>query len=752
MSTVQQEDIKTAQVPEHPNEEANSDIQKDKEKILASTEKPNVSAKESSEEPKQMADNELENYLYEHISSIIDEKVTKMEQKDANLSLNSDLLHRDLTRQKKASIRYVKREDLPDYNQHEIKFSKEDVDPIKKILEVSVFLLLRNLGVESITHSALHDMTELAVLYMGMLFKDLHKYTEIQRRRKASKSDLCLLLKEGYFGLRDIVIEHKSSTDIDPGYKKYLQQLNHQAKACFEATAKAGDQTPVRDSPGYVFFHEQPRIVPSEKRKSYIPKWMPQLPPGYTYKSTPTYSKYMTDPKELRSKLIAEGRLGEKALHNIKIAVDGSESDKSVHSLTSEDESESESLESEQEENKQQIMNSLTEPEKTINDLKPDLSIADVSKNEHPDSTVQASCEEPLSTIAQSSSEKLSSTIKVQMGSEASDEKKTNSLSLKLKELGTKFQDPVNVLYSKESDLVSDGDVVGNFQQKNEENGDIKGLKAGNNTGFSKEIEKDKSFDIVKYAEKRLHILSERKKAEKMRLEKRKRSEEAVLGKYLGSYTQYEKFPDHYDDVLTQYYKEAFNEISRNFRHQKKRQLRRIEMEEAKRRKLDIESQNREKANSIEVGGFGENMDVNMDEDVDFEMEFSDAEAIDNDLQKQENDKTEEAEDLADSNVIDNHKIDESSTMQQETVDNMTSEAEKHTVGQVEKDKRDNNQNELNNNQVDDQNNSITDNPDDSMMNNQFQDDGDSDKQPSHDRPPQKKIKLSLKLRPPSEE
>lgn len=159
-------------------------------------------------------------------------------------------------------------------------------------------------------------------------------------------------------------------------------------------------------------------------------------------------------------------------------------------------------------------------------------------------------------------------------------------------------------------------------------------------------------------------------------------------------------------------------------------------MEKEKKRKMDIESQIKEKSNSIEVGGFSENMDTNIDEDVDFEMEFSDAEAIDNDMQELEN-KLEGA-----SNGVNKYSVDEGSERQKE-VTKSTHDVGNYPEGQTthQTDKKQINPND----EIDAQHEVLTKSvPEQGTT--------DQDEQPSAPEGHSfKKIKLSLKLKSPSE-
>ena len=55
----------------------------------------------------------------------------------------------------------------------------------------------------------------------------------------------------------------------------------------------------------------------TDNKPRYIPSYLPDLPPDYTYQSTPEYNKPLTDLKELRIRLVQESRMTEDSLYKL---------------------------------------------------------------------------------------------------------------------------------------------------------------------------------------------------------------------------------------------------------------------------------------------------------------------------------------------------------------------------------------------------------------------------------------------------
>ncbi|ODV87350.1 hypothetical protein CANARDRAFT_188325, partial [[Candida] arabinofermentans NRRL YB-2248] len=220
-------------------------------------------------------------------------------------------------------IRYNQRSKFVNDKKLAVMDISNDRDPMDYILEASLCVLLETLGINHVTESALCELTNWAVRYMNKLFTNLHKISEIQRRRQASKMDLKLLLQQGMFNLEEIAIEKQASMKISKTNKSVIKQIDDEAKKLNSVLDKPADDDILTESdPAFVFFNDISALVSevssnAETAKSYIPSWMPPLPPDHTYKATPKYPNVLTDPRKLKEKLVEEGRVGEKALYHI---------------------------------------------------------------------------------------------------------------------------------------------------------------------------------------------------------------------------------------------------------------------------------------------------------------------------------------------------------------------------------------------------------------------------------------------------
>ena len=164
------------------------------------------------------------------------------------------------------------------------------------------------------TEEFLGQVYDLATEYMNHLLANLLEYTVLQRRRKPSLSDLKLALEENDL-LPDILAEQIQISKIF--LKSHAQQI--------QAVMADHNEEPA-DNENYVNEHYAiMEVVPNmTTRPNYIPSYMPDLPPDYTYQSTPSYSQPLTDLKQLRTKLVQESRLTEESLYKL-IESDASE-------------------------------------------------------------------------------------------------------------------------------------------------------------------------------------------------------------------------------------------------------------------------------------------------------------------------------------------------------------------------------------------------------------------------------------------
>ncbi|QPG73538.1 hypothetical protein FOA43_000849 [Brettanomyces nanus] len=442
----------------------------------------------------------------------------------------------DVSDREKRQVGYSDRISTPSYGQQEYSFDKEK-DPMDSLLQLCVSVIVKSYQIESITRTALDQLTELSVLFMDKLLGRLHRMTEIQRRHMPSKADIQILVREGYLSVDDIYEEYMKNKGVD--YKQSIQQIEEKARTM----ANVPHQNTMVDDPSFVFFHKSAQIVPSDKKQAYIPGWMPALPPDYTYKKTPSYSQRDLDPRKLRETLVMEGRLGEKALYHIMGSYGGQEASKEAQDATK-------------------------EAQEASKDVDTDLDTDDDEVDKEVDDKVNKEVERIIVAV---------------------DKPVLPGVS------GVPVLPVLPVLPT---------------------------VPARSST----------SFDISEYAQKRLKLLEKRRKEKQRLIDERMNSEEAILGRHLGAYTKYPKFPVNYNTFLSTFYHNKLTEVTKKLRHQYKRQLKQKEREESKRKVLKEQKQRLEKANSIEVGAFG-NADVSADEEVDFEMEFSDADAIDNDIE-----------------------------------------------------------------------------------------------------------------------
>ncbi|KAI5952274.1 hypothetical protein KGF54_003140 [Candida jiufengensis] len=171
---------------------------------------------------------------------------------------------------------------------------------------IAVLLNSRNY---QFSETFLKQITELATRYLNTIIFNLLEYTQLQRRKQPSISDINILLK-----LHEI-----SSEDLFEEVLKSKKFQNHQQiKQILNSKQKPFDYT----ESSLPFFQNEhyaiTNVVPNLKVKpNYIPHYLPDLPPDYTYQSTDIYSEPLTDLKELRIKLVEESRLTEKALYKL---------------------------------------------------------------------------------------------------------------------------------------------------------------------------------------------------------------------------------------------------------------------------------------------------------------------------------------------------------------------------------------------------------------------------------------------------
>lgn len=158
-------------------------------------------------------------------------------------------------------------------------------------------------------------------MYFDRLIQGLHKLTESQRRRKPSASDLKLCFKLNKIQPSLLYMEYEKDKFFQKRITTRIQYLRNEVSYIGNNLSKL-DYSLDEQDPLLPFFanehYEIAELVPREIQKpNYIPSYLPDLPPDYTYKRTPQYLQKTTDLKELRIKLVEESRLTENSLYKL---------------------------------------------------------------------------------------------------------------------------------------------------------------------------------------------------------------------------------------------------------------------------------------------------------------------------------------------------------------------------------------------------------------------------------------------------
>lgn len=169
----------------------------------------------------------------------------------------------------------------------------------------------------------LEEITNQGILYFHELVRTLGKFTELQRRTRPSASDLEVTLSELAINPSHVYDTHNKLVRIcveeNPVTRKQINTVS--AKSQEIARSLAEKQVEFDESdPSLPFYsnehYEITELVPQKTLKpSYIPDYFPELPPDFTYHSTPQYMKMLTDLKEMRLKLVSESRMQENSLY-----------------------------------------------------------------------------------------------------------------------------------------------------------------------------------------------------------------------------------------------------------------------------------------------------------------------------------------------------------------------------------------------------------------------------------------------------
>ncbi|CAH2354260.1 hypothetical protein CLIB1423_15S02168 [[Candida] railenensis] len=160
-------------------------------------------------------------------------------------------------------------------------------------------------------------LKDLTSIYFFDLSKQLHQFTEMQRKSKPSKSDIDLLLKMRRIKPSHLFEEYEKSRGFT-----YMKDIKTLDKLTNDSINPEKEVEYTNDDPSLLFFtnehYEITELVPKKSGKpKYVPHFLPDLPPDYTYQKTPIFMDRLTDLKELRLKMVEESRLTEKSLYKL---------------------------------------------------------------------------------------------------------------------------------------------------------------------------------------------------------------------------------------------------------------------------------------------------------------------------------------------------------------------------------------------------------------------------------------------------
>ncbi|KAK9240456.1 transcription factor TFIID complex subunit 8 C-term-domain-containing protein [Lipomyces kononenkoae] len=182
---------------------------------------------------------------------------------------------------------------------------------------------------------SLQYLSVIAEEYMLRLLTKLHKITMIQRRSKPSIRDLALLFtEEGIF-----------TWELEEEYFRTqfrFQEPPPSASRLEENGGQVGDRMP--SAQWIESQKELAALVPSTRTKgetAYIPEWMPPLPADHTYRSTPIFANRTTSPRDVRERILEEGKVVEEALRKLGTGNTGEGGDTEVTSLLEDNEEDS---------------------------------------------------------------------------------------------------------------------------------------------------------------------------------------------------------------------------------------------------------------------------------------------------------------------------------------------------------------------------------------------------------------------------
>ncbi len=208
-----------------------------------------------------------------------------------------------------------------------------EIDPMRVLFKQTIAIILKSLSISRATTTSLDELTLLAEQYFLDLGDCIHRFSTVQRRKQPSYADVKLGLfmkkiKANNLNKEAIRFEtaklklNKYNSQFIKTIDKLADKARSSANSKAEGDSFDDDTQSIQEKNPFVeaentFYEISELIPPTKPRGSAIPDWLPPFPPDHTYLDTPQYTKRISDPRQLREKIVAEGKLGEKALKNL---------------------------------------------------------------------------------------------------------------------------------------------------------------------------------------------------------------------------------------------------------------------------------------------------------------------------------------------------------------------------------------------------------------------------------------------------
>lgn len=201
---------------------------------------------------------------------------------------------------------------------------------------------------------------------------------------------------------------------------------------------------------------------------------------------------------------------------------------------------------------------------------------------------------------------------------------------------------------NEEVKMVNGGGNFGFDDEDDDDEEEIDPLTGEPKPPKKKKVE-DKKFDIVEFANNRIKMLEKKRELEERRINKRLNSETSKWGKTLGSYTSLNEIPDSLPLEFTHFKKRKYQQLISGLRRQEIKCSQWMKSQDEKRLLLEEERKKLHGANEIQVGMPMANPAIDqmipqleeqqlamvtVDEELEFDMDFSDIEEMETDSSK----------------------------------------------------------------------------------------------------------------------